>query len=442
MSWHSRWIWLLAIIVSVAAGGAEENSAPAERPWAEVRQETFAVVWQTVNEAYYDPKFGGVDWSAMRTKYQAQLEGVEDKPALRALLQRMLGELHSSHFAILPRDAAVFTPAERVRIGTIGAEVAWIDDAVVFTRVRADGPAAKAGVVSGSAVRMLDGRELAPLLKDWERVAGLEHERAGRYLARWVASRFNAAVGSKLEMQVEPVGGEVREVEIESGPHEGTWSESVGNFPSFPVEVEKRRSEEGITYLRFNVFARAVMTDVRETLLAIPPGDGLVLDLRGNPGGLLPMAAGISGWLSDRQLNLGRMQMRQGMMPFLAFPQEGGFTGPVAVLVDGGSASTSEVMAAGLQAAGRARVFGERTAGQALPSSFKQLPTGDLFQFAMANIVTPRGKSLEGAGVAPDEEVALRRADFAGGEDKTLAAAEGWLQTRRAGAKQTVRAAN
>lgn len=432
MSWLRRLAGLLAWAAGVAWSGAAEDAAPVERPWTEVRGETFAQVWQTVNEAYFDPKFGGVDWAAVREKYAARLDAVADKPALRVLLQQMLGELHSSHFAILPRDAAVFTPEERVRIGTIGAEAAWVDDAVVFTRVKPDSPAAKAGVTPGTAVRALDGRELAPLLAAWESSAGLEHLRAGRYLTHWVASRFSAPVGSKLAMRVEPVDGEAREIEIECAAHEGEWSEPVGNFPSFPIEVEVRHEPAGVTYLRFNVFARAVMSEVREGLLAVPAGDGLVLDLRGNPGGLLPMAAGLTGWLSDRQLWLGRMQMRQGLMQFAAFPQEGAFTGPVAVLVDGRSASTSELMAAGLQATGRARIFGERTAGQALPSSFKQLPTGDLFQFAMADMVTPRGKSLEGAGVIPDELVERRRADLAAGEDKVLAAALEWLQRQRA----------
>jgi carboxyl-terminal processing protease len=433
MFWRRLWLGLLAWAAGVAGSGAAEEPAPgAERPWAEVRQETFDVVWSTVNEAYFDAKFGGVDWKAVGEKYHARLADAADKPALRALLQQMLGELHRSHFAIMPRDAAVFTPEERVRIGTLGATVGWVDDAVVFTQVKPGGPAATAGVRPGTAVRALDGRELQKMLLVLQNDAGFEHLRAGQHLAAWVKAKFAAPVGSKIELVIEPSGGAEQTVALESAPHNGVWSEPVGNFPSFPVEVEIRREAEGVTYLRFNVFARAVMTDVREGLLSTPREDGLVLDLRGNPGGLAPMAGGIAGWLSDRQLWLGRMQMRQGVMQFTGFPQEGAYTGPVAVLIDSGSASTSELMAAGLQATGRARVFGERSAGQALPSAFKQLPIGDLFQFAMADIVTPRGKSLEGAGVVPDEIVERHRADLAAGDDKVLDAARAWLRAERA----------
>ncbi|MBI2512464.1 MAG: hypothetical protein HYV96_10810 [Opitutae bacterium] len=415
-----------------ATATPEPTPAAPERPWPEVRRETFDVVWSTVNEAYFDPKFGGVDWRAVREKYAARLDAVADKPALRALLQQMLGELHRSHFAIMPRDAAVFAPEERVRIGTIGAEVAWVDDAVVFTRLKVGRAAAAAGVPPGAAVRAIDDRELGKILLLLQNDAGFDRLRAGQHLAAWVKSKFAAPVGTKLRLAIEPVGAETRTVEIESAPHEGVWSEPVGSFPSFPLEVETRREPEGVTYLRFNVFARAAMSDVKNCLLRTPAGDALVLDLRGNPGGLAPMAGGIVGWMSDRQLWLGRMQMRQGVMQFAAFPQDGAFTGPVAVLIDHGSASTSELMAAGLQATGRARVFGERSAGKALPSAFKQLPIGDLFQYAMADMVTPRGKSLEGHGVAPDEIVERRRADLAAGRDAVLEAARAWALAERA----------
>lgn len=421
----------LLAIAGQAAGGAAEPGARPERAWTEVRQETFDVVWNTVNEAYFDAKFGGVDWLAVREKYRARLDAAADKPALRALMQAMLGELQRSHFAIMPREAAVFTPAERVRIGTIGADIGWLDGAVVITRLAPGGAAAAAGVKPGDAVRAIDGREVEAMLQLVQRDAGFERARAGQHLTAWVKSKFAAPVGSRLSVTLESLGTEPRVVAIESAPHAGVWSEPVGNFPSFPLEVETRREAEGLTYLRFTVFARAAMADVRSCLLTMPAGDALVLDLRGNPGGLTPMAPGIAGWLSDRQLWLGRMQMRQGVMQFTAFPQEGAFTGPVAVLIDGGSASTSELMAAGLQATRRARIFGERSAGQALPSAFKQLPMGDLFQFAMADMVTPLGKSLEGTGVTPDEIVERRRADLAAGRDTVLDAARTWARAER-----------
>jgi len=101
------------------------------------------------------------------------------------------------------------------------------------------------------------------------------------------------------------------------------------------------------------------------------------------------------------------------------------------VLIDCGSASTSEIMAAGLQEAKRARVFGETSPGAALPSLFKALPTGDLLQYAIADLQTPLGVLIEGRGVVPDEIVSRTLADLAGGRDPVLEAARRWLETAR-----------
>jgi carboxyl-terminal processing protease len=125
------------------------------------------------------------------------------------------------------------------------------------------------------------------------------------------------------------------------------------------------------------------------------------------------------------------MHMRQGHIGFTVSPQERAFLGPVALLIDSGSASTSEIMAAGLQEAGRARIFGESSPGAALPSNFKTLPTGDLFQYAIADLQTPNGILIEGRGVTPDELVPCTRADLAAGRDPALEAARRWLDRER-----------
>ena len=95
------------------------------------------------------------------------------------------------------------------------------------------------------------------------------------------------------------------------------------------------------------------------------------------------------------------------------------------------SASTSEIMAAGLREAGRARIFGERSAGAAMPSAFKTLPTGDLFQYAIGDVTTPKARAIEGEGVKPDVVVAPAPADLAAGRDPALDAARAWVSRER-----------
>ncbi len=389
-------------------------------------------VWDTVNESYYDPTFNGVDWWAMRERYLAKLPAVEDKPALLALLQRMLGELHQTHFAILPRDAAVFTPEERPRIGTVGAEAACLQESVVIMRVQPGSAAERAGLRAGDVVRKVDGLEIE-LLNRRLIEAGVPPSRRAFYLGQLVNTRLRGAVGTAIQLEVSGAGADVPRVCAPvCEPSTGEWSEPVGHFPSVPISFAATRGDDGVTRLRFNVFTRELMKQIKSTLLTMPREGGLVIDLRGNPGGISYMAPGITGWLTDRAGNLGTMRLRQGLLNFAVFPQAGAFLGPVAVLIDSGSASTSEILAAGLQETGRARVFGETSAGAALPSLFKVLPTGDLLQYAVADLQTPRGNLIEGHGVAPDDRVAYTAADLHVGRDPVMEAALAWLHYRLA----------
>jgi carboxyl-terminal processing protease len=156
---------------------------------------------------------------------------------------------------------------------------------------------------------------------------------------------------------------------------------------------------------------------------------GLIIDLRGNPGGIGGMAMGMAGFLVNQpNQRLGTMQTRDVSLNFVINPRPVVFGGPVAVLIDACSASTSEIFAGGLKDLGRARVFGTRSAAAALPSVIERLPNGDGFQYAMANYISEGGEALEGNGVEPDVEVKLVRASLLAGHDSVVDAALSWMK--------------
>ncbi len=97
--------------------------------------------------------------------------------------------------------------------------------------------------------------------------------------------------------------------------------------------------------------------------------------------------------------------------------------------MDGLSASTSEIFAGGMQDLSRARVFGTKSAGAALPSMIERLPNGDGFQYAAASYTSESGKVLEGAGVIPDVTLPLTRAALLAGKDPALDAALAWIRS-------------
>jgi carboxyl-terminal processing protease len=121
--------------------------------------------------------------------------------------------------------------------------------------------------------------------------------------------------------------------------------------------------------------------------------------------------------------------MREATINFIVSPRPNATDKPLAILVDGCSASTSEIFAGGMQDLKRARVFGSHTAGAALPSAFTRLANGDGFQFILANYISEGGKPLEGLGVTPDETVELTQGTLLAGKDPVLDRAIAWINS-------------
>jgi carboxyl-terminal processing protease len=263
----------------------------------------------------------------------------------------------------------------------------------------------------------------------------LKGTEAQRIVQRSVARRLDGAASQPLELDViEDASGTKKHVEIERAEPKGKLV-SFGNLPPQRLVFESRTLASGAGYIRFNEFLDPVslMPRFEAALKQFAAAPGIILDLRGNPGGIGIMAMGIAGFfVSKPGLKLGEMKMRETTLKFVIFPRPQTYGGPLAILVDAGSASTTEILAQGLQDLGRARIFGTRTAGAALPSDITRLPNGDGFQFAQASYTSDKGRVLEGNGVTPDVEV--RQNDLhavqdalLSGHDLTLEAADKWI---------------
>jgi carboxyl-terminal processing protease len=428
ISWTKAQQPAQAPVVAGALPPAENSSA--------IRRQTFDIVWQTVKDKHFDPTMGGVDWDLARATYAPRAAAAKSDQELYVLLQEMLGLLHQSHFNIIPPGA--FVPEEQKDAdegigGDVGVDLRLIGGSAMITHVAPDSSASRAGLRPGFMVKQVNGAPVEQILavfaKSTERA-----ELKNIHMTRRVLAAINGAPGTTVKIIYLDDKDQAREATLTREKMKGEMSPRIGNFPPQYTEFEAKRlvnpaagtaagGHGYIGYIRFNIFTTPVIEKLKAVITAFSDSAGIIFDLRGNPGGVGGIASTIAGRICDKPGSLGTMKMRSGEMRFAVFPQTKPYTGPVAVLIDGMSASTSEVFSSGIQEMGRAVIVGERSAGAALPSFIQKLPTGALFQFAIADFRTPKGVLIEGRGVTPDVEAHYDRAALLAGHDSQLEAA-------------------
>jgi len=403
------------------------SSIPASKTLSEVHRETFEIVWSTVNERHFDPTFGGVDWNKVRKQYAPRLAEVKTDRELYALLQQMLGELHQSHFNIIPPEAIIEDTAKEPPTGGLGVDVQYLDNQALITRVDDGSTGARAGLRPGFIIEQIDGTPVAHIIERF--TTGKASPAIIRLRsARAIMTSLNGKPGTAVHLAYLDARDQAQEATIKRARLKGELSPRFGSFPPQYTEFEAKRLAGAVGYIRFNIFSMSLMEKISPAIRAMGRAPGLILDLRGNPGGVGNMSQLIAGLLTSEPSSLGAMHLRVGSINFNVSPQPNAFTGSVVILMDGRSASTSEVFSSGLQEIGRAVVIGERSVGAALPSVLTKLPTGALFQCAIADFKTPKGVLIEGRGVQPDIEVKLTRATLLAGRDAQLDAAIAQIQ--------------
>lgn len=405
---------LLGVIVCLSACASSQSLSEAQR------HEVFQFVWEEVKRSHYDPQLGGVDWDAVRARYEPQVRAADSDTAFYTLLNAMLGELKQSHFGVIPPGAFVAQEEARTRLadGETGLTVQLVEGRPVVVRVRPGSPAARWGVPAGAELLAIDDTETQSVL---ERIRARNlppvEERFEAYLA--FRAYLSGRAGSEVRLRYRDLDEKEHTITLKRESARGERVQ-IGFIPEIPVRIESRILPGNIGYLAFNAFFPPVMRELPERLRELAQTDGLILDLRENIGGIGLMAGGVAGYFTTRETPLGVMRLRDGTFGIVAYPQNPQYRKPVVVLVDEFSVSTAEIFAAGMQEMGRATIVGRPTPGKALPSKIVQLPYGGYLQCVMADYETARKKRIEGVGVKPDIEVELTRAMFRQSADPVL----------------------
>jgi len=395
------------------------------QPRSQLDLDSFEKVWTTVRDKHWQARPGGLDWQAIHDEYRPRVEKAASHAEAQAILQEMLGRLKQSHFAIIPAPVYSVIDDSEGGPGSTGIDARVLEGHAIVTGVDPGSPAEKQGVRPGWQIERTHGIDLDPLIKQVGSNPAI-HE---LQLNRAVLARLSGPVGGTMEAAFLDGSDKTIELKLNLTAPRGVLS-SFGNLPTQHVWFENKRIGS-TAYVRFNLFLDLprVMAGFQQTVESCKPCDGLIIDLRGNPGGIGGMAMGMAGFLVDKpNQRLGTMYLRDSTLNFVVNPRAEVFTGPVAVLVDSNSASTSEIFAGGLKDLGRARIFGTKTAAAALPSAFERLPNGDGFQYALANYISQGGQPLEGLGVTPDVVVELTRSALLAGHDPVVDSALDWIR--------------
>ncbi len=425
---------LLCGALTVPLTGFAKRVEPARLNVA-MRRRLFDLVWTRVRDRFYDVKMNGVDWNAVRRRYEPKALQAPTDDAFYQTLNQMLGELKQSHLGVRgpeeAQDMANGKPAtDSARDGETGITALLIGGAPVITRVAEHSAAADAGIKPGQSLIAINGKPLATGLKriNDRKPALREGEKR---VAVWALTRSLLAgpVGQTVKITVSNADGSpAKTIALTRRASAGQFL-TFGALPPIPSEVETRTLANGVGYIRFNIFLMPLLTPIRKAIqdMAAANAPAIILDLRDNPGGLGGMAPALAGMFVSSPTNLGTMKTRATELKFPIFPQQPHYDGPLVILTDEASLSTSEILAGGLQEIKRAVVFGRATGGMVLPSQVEELPGGGEFQYAFADFHTPKGVRLEGRGVTPDVEVTLTPQLLLAHPDPTLDAALAYL---------------
>ncbi len=402
---------------------------------------SFDYVWAQIHESLWPEILLEAGWDEAYGEFRPRMEEAATMGEWRGAMSEMLGRLQISHTQIIPGEAYEKHLTDgsygHRNDGETGISVRVIDGQAVVTEVREGSAAWTDGIRPGWILESLGGRNIEESLDELAEVYEGHHLK-DLTLAAVTQFRLSGDTGDDIETVFLDGGDETVEIDLVLEPKRGHEFE-FGNLPVMYVWIDTMTVAGDIEYLKFNMFMdpMQLMPVFERAVLRAAAGRGLVIDMRGNMGGMGAMAGWLAGFLFDEKgYNFGTFKMKGAELTLVIIPRPNAYTGPVTVLVDGLSLSAAEFFADGLQRTGRAKVFGQRTTGFALPSVIEKLPNGDAIQYVHADYVNYEGERLEGRGVTPDFQVIPARSQLLEGRDPVLEAAIEWIKAQAGSTQQ------
>ena len=366
---------LLTPVLSSSVHAALENSPKAILDEA----------WQIVNREYVDTTFNQTDWLAARqellgSSYSSQAEAY-------AALRRVLQRLEDPYTRFMdPSQYEALTNQTTGELSGVGIRLQADEKTGEITVVEPipNSPASTAGIRVGDRILSIDGAT----------TEGMNIEDA--------SSRIRGDVGTQIVLRLQRPDTESFDL---------TLTRARIELPNVRSSLKQEQGAR-IGYIRLSEFSSHAADQMRRAIenLLTQRVDGFVLDLRGNPGGLLQASIEISRmWLPDGAIV--KTVDRNGASEEILANNSALTKLPLVVLVDGNSASSSEILTGALKDNRRAAVVGSQTFGKALVQSVHSLSDGSGLAVTIAHYYTPNGTDISHLGIAPDVRIDLTDSD-------------------------------
>lgn len=374
------------VLTAVAVTGAGLNLPKGVAFFKDSPKELVDEVWQIIDRSYVDGTFNQKDWRAIRKQYLSKT--YKTKQEAYKSVRLMLKNLNDPYTRFMDpkefRDLQVETSGQLVGVGIQLSQDEKTKKLVVIAPIE-DTPASKAGIISKDIIIKIDGKS----------TTGMDVNKA----VQLIRGKEN----TKIKLTIQRDGNQIlnfnllrKQIEIH------------------PVEAKYRPKElGGIGYIRLKQFSANAAPEMAAAIkkLESQGANGYVLDLRSNPGGLLYGAIDIARmWLNEGKIV--STANRQGTGEVNSATNTALTNKPLVVLVDGGSASASEILSGALQDNKRAQLIGTKTFGKGLVQSVRPLADGSGMAVTIAKYFTPSGKDINRSGIKPDVEVKLSKAQI------------------------------
>lgn len=443
---------LVLMLSSLLASPPAWTHALSESAFSEeIALASFDQVWDQVRTQYFDFARIESDWASARTELRPRAGQAESESELQVVLEELLDLIGESHFNVLPAEfmnrldslpgGLADDDPDGMRAGPVstGLSVRLVEGRIRVSDVGPGSAAWRAGIQPGWELLAVDGHALAGHLAEVNAAGAADEGRRARLLLEMTLQGRLAFPDGDRELALDFLDHRGHEQQLNlAGTDEGVELVRLGHLPPLPFEFQLRRidlQEHCVMWLAFSTWVPELNQLMQQQRDRAFQCHGLVIDLRGNPGGVMTTMVTLAADLFAQAATLGSLLRADGQIDFRVLPRrvamDGSrlqpFDGPVAILLDSLSASTSEMFAGGMQATGRARIFGETSAGMALPAQMLPLASGDYLMYAFADYRDSGGRRIEGIGVVPDEPVPLTLAGLRQDQSPSLLAALDWI---------------